>query len=345
MRWLLALLAVVFCASGITFVQPGEVAIVLRLGRLAGHQPADQVRQPGLLLAWPYPIDQVIRIPIKREGEVVLEDLWRSLDEAKESDTINPLQEGYLLTGQQNLVQTKVVVKYRIDSPIDFQLRTNDAERVLRGATLSSLLRIVASWSVDDVLRLQRNAGEPERLAGAEHPPVPRPDIDPPNAVEGGGPSPTNSLALLVMEAANKRLQTLRVGLVVSSLEFREMHPPRHVVDEFRQVQSARISMETSRRDAEGFAARQIPAAEAERNRLIQAATAESSSRGARLRAEIAEYQPIEAEYRASPELVRERLRQESIESVLQRAGRVKIVPPGTRPLIADPPNDAKELP
>lgn len=315
MRWLLLVLSVVFFASGVTFVQPGEVALVLRFGRLTGATPAEQVKQPGLLLALPYPLDEVLRVPVKREGEVVIDDLWRSLDDAADADTINPLKEGYALTGNQNVVQAKLVVKYRIDDPVDFRLRTADPERVLRGAVLSSLLHTVSGWKVDDVLRLQSR--EVSAAIDAE--------------------PPTQSLAQLVTEDANERLKALHSGVLVSALEFREVHPPRHVVDEFRKVQSARIATETMRRDAEGFAARQMPAAEAERNRLIQTATAEASGRTARARAEVAEYLPLEAEYRRFPELARQRLTHETVESILENVGQVKIVPPGTRPLIADP--------
>lgn len=316
-RWLMAIFVIVFFASGITFVQPGEVALVLRLGRLHGETPADQVHPPGLLFAWPYPIDEVLRVPVKREGELILEDVWRSLEGVAESDTINPLNEGYVLTGNQNVIQAKLVVKYRIDDPVDFRLRMNEPDRVLRNVTLSSLSRIVSGWKVDDVLRLQ---------AGATADPA-----------EGQVVGDSQSLATLVTETANQHLSALSSGVRISSLEFREIHPSRHVVGEFRLVQSARIATETLRREAEGFAARQIPAAEAERNRLKQAAAAEASGRTARARAEVAEYLPTVAEYRRFPDLVRQRLSQETFESVMERVGQVKVVPPGTRPLIADP--------
>lgn len=49
--WFAGLLCLVFWGSGITVIQPGEVGLVLRLGRLQGHSPAEQIRQPGLLLS------------------------------------------------------------------------------------------------------------------------------------------------------------------------------------------------------------------------------------------------------------------------------------------------------
>ena len=76
--WLAVGLFVLFWCSGITTIGPGEVGLLLRCGRLTGASPADQVRQPGLLLALPYPIDEVIRVPVKQEREIAIKALLRS---------------------------------------------------------------------------------------------------------------------------------------------------------------------------------------------------------------------------------------------------------------------------
>ena len=43
--------------SGIRVVKSGEVALVLRFGKLVGNTYEEQVHEPGLLLAFPYIID------------------------------------------------------------------------------------------------------------------------------------------------------------------------------------------------------------------------------------------------------------------------------------------------
>ena len=52
-------------------------------------------------------------------------------------------------------------------------------------------------------------------------------------------------------------------------------------------MQSAKIEMETKKRGAEGFAAREIPKAKAERNRLVQQAVAYENTLKARAAAEM----------------------------------------------------------
>ncbi|MBL6704889.1 MAG: protease modulator HflK [Planctomycetaceae bacterium] len=314
-RWLTLLLVALFAASGITFVEPGEVALVLRLGRLTGVTPAERVHQPGLLLALPYPIDEVIRVPVKREGELIIEDLWKALSEPSGTDSINPLKEGYLLTGDQNLIQTRLTVKYRIEDPVAFHFASFEPERVLRDVVTSSLSRVASSWNVDEVLRQQRS-------------------ID--DAADDGGVLASSSLSQAAMRIAQQNLEALRTGLKISALEFTEMHPPRHVVAEFQRVQSEKIAIETLKREAEGFAAREIPQAQAERTRLISQALAFTNALTANAQSEASVFEQLVGQHRINPRLVEQRLYQETLEEVFPGIGRIQYVPPDTRLILPD---------
>ena len=52
----------IFC-SGIRVVESGNVALILRFGKLVGDTPEEQIHEPGLLLAFPYIIDEVVIVP------------------------------------------------------------------------------------------------------------------------------------------------------------------------------------------------------------------------------------------------------------------------------------------
>ena len=56
--------------SGITVIKPDEVAVILRWGRLVGDTPALQEHGPGLLFAFPRPVDRVVRVQVKHVWEV-----------------------------------------------------------------------------------------------------------------------------------------------------------------------------------------------------------------------------------------------------------------------------------
>ena len=304
-RWVIALMLILFLGSGITQVKSDGVGLQMRFGRLMGPP-----REPGLVLALPFPIDEVLHVPTKQEGEVVVDELWRKVSGEVGADKIDPTVEGYCLTGDQNIVQTRIVAKYRIVDPIRFRLWWVDPEKMLQDVVLEAANFAVAQWGVDDVLRLQR----------------PLADV----------PETTESLAESVRVRAQLRLDTLNAGIRLLAIEFNEIHPPRHVVAAFRDVQRHKIEIETAQREAEGFRASEIPKAEAARNRMIQEATAYLSSAVAEAEAERAVFQELFVEYEKNPDLVRERIFMETFEAIIESVGQLRFVAPRTRVIVSD---------
>ncbi len=115
---------VMYAASGITVVKPDEVAVILRWGRLVGQTPALQQHGPGLLFAFPRPVDQVVRVQVKHVWEVPVSTLASSNDYSDENErygsTLNPLKQGYALTGDHNIVQANMVARYRVRDPAEW---------------------------------------------------------------------------------------------------------------------------------------------------------------------------------------------------------------------------------
>lgn len=316
-RWVVVGLLVLFCFSGVTKVRPSNVGLLLRFGKLWGATRADQIKEPGLVLALPYPIDELIQVPVKQEPEVVVDEAWKELTDTATTDTIDPVLEGYCLTGDHNVIQAKMVVKYKITDPIAYQLSVtetggeSDRDAILRDVTLASLTQTVASWNVDDALKKQRPH---PRIAGE-----------------------TESLANAVMRETQRRVDALGeqngfpgCGLKISSVEFREFHPPRHVKVHFDRVQSENIAAQTEQRRAESFRNQLIPAAETQRNQMIQGAKAYQSSLTGQATAEVEEFRKIYIEYRKAPRLVWQRLYMDTVEHVLANVGNRIFVPPET---------------
>ncbi|MEM8735007.1 MAG: protease modulator HflK [Planctomycetota bacterium] len=293
--WLALGLFVLFWCSGITTIGPGEVGLVLRCGRLTGATPTEQVRQPGLLLAFPFPIDEVIRVPVKQEREIAITAL------KKEGASKSSL-EGYALSGNQNIVEADMTLKFRISDPVAYAFSTQTPDRVLRDTVIGAAAEVIAQWEVDDVLRLQR-----EMQQGPE------------------------KLARVVLAEAQSAVNQMELGVELTALEFREIQPPAEVADAFQAVQSERIAIETKKREAEGYAARVVPAAEAESNSLIQMATRDSTDLRTRAEEEVALFNRVYDEYVRNPGLVWNRLHLETIEGLMRDGSQFRFVDPGTR--------------
>lgn len=295
-RWLALGLFVLFWCSGVTTIGPGEVGLVLRCGRLTGTSPTDQVRQPGLLLALPYPIDEVIRVPVKQEREIAITAL------RSDGGTTGQGLPGYALSGNQNILGADLTLKYRISNPIAYTFSNQTPERIMRDAVIGSASEVIAQWKVDDVLRLQRET-----------------DIGP------------EKLARVVLVEAQKLIDEMDLGVELTAIEFREIQPPDEVADAFQAVQSERIAIETKKREAEGYAARVVPAAEAESNSLVQMATRQATDLRTRAEEEVALFNRVHDEYVRNPGLVWNRLHLETIEGLMRDGSQFRFVDPGTR--------------
>jgi len=309
-RWIVLVLLVLFLFSGVQKVTSENVGLLLRFGRLQGASPANQIKKPGLVLALPYPIDSLLQVPVKQEGEVTVKEVWKGITDLAALDKIDPVLEGYCLTGDQNIIQTQMVVKYRITDPIRFRIWMDDPEGMLSEVVLAAVTQTVAGWGVNDVLRLQQGGNET--------------------------PGTTESLADTVRRRAQQRLDQVECGVWITALEFKEIHPPRHVVAEFRDVQNARIEMETQKREAEGFVSSTIPAAQAESNRLVKAASVYQNAAVAKAAAEFSVFEQIYQEYQKNPELVWGRLFMETFEQIIENVGKLRFVAPDTRVIVSD---------
>ncbi|MBI2569292.1 MAG: protease modulator HflK [Candidatus Schekmanbacteria bacterium] len=150
MSWWIALLAALYAVSGVTVVAPDEVAVVLRWGRLVGASRAAQEHGPGLLLALPAPIDQVVRVKVKRIRELAITTLASGGDRGGGG--------GYALTGDFNVVHVTMVARYKVREIGDFIRYAKRVEDALRVEVTAAMVRSIGELAVDHVLSDGRKA-------------------------------------------------------------------------------------------------------------------------------------------------------------------------------------------
>ena len=72
LKVIMVILIIAFLASGFVTVDPDEQAIVLRFGKIREAGLLD----PGPHWVFPYPIDEVIKIPVKTKVPLSVESFW-----------------------------------------------------------------------------------------------------------------------------------------------------------------------------------------------------------------------------------------------------------------------------
>ena len=144
------IMVLIICLSGVRFVKSGNVALILRFGHLVGNNYEEQVHGPGLLLAYPYMIDEVIIVPT---GSVVEQKVSTHYTN---SNITNLKTSGYLITGDQNIVTVNATVKYSIVDPVAYALRVNDIESIINATVSNAMIESAASMSADDILTAKK---------------------------------------------------------------------------------------------------------------------------------------------------------------------------------------------
>ncbi|MCS6850479.1 MAG: protease modulator HflK [Gemmataceae bacterium] len=130
-----------YLLTGVTFVRPGERAVVRRFGRVI------DTPGPGLYVGLPWGLDRVDRVAVNQVRRVRV---------GYQPDVIdsNPTPRGQLLTGDHNLVNIQVAIDYdvREDEVVDFVVQAERVESLIARAAESALAEWVSGQSVDDVL-------------------------------------------------------------------------------------------------------------------------------------------------------------------------------------------------
>jgi membrane protease subunit HflK len=292
-RIVMVILVVVFFASGIFTVPSQEKAIVLRFGRPVGATPDEQLLRPGLHWSFPYPIDEVVHIPITQVQTVTSTTGWyATTPEAEASNSepepgmsLNPASDGYTLTGDGNIIHMRMMLKYRINNPLDYVLNFVNASNVVQNALDSALIHVSTQFTVDQALRLEVTALRERILADVRS---------------------------LVDERG--------LGITIDNDPVLQTLAPRQVKKAFADVIAADQDRGKSVSEAQGYAnsVRNRAAGEAQivvndgktdADRLLQSVSADAQS-----------FQDQLPHYRKNPELFLARLQTEALQRILTNA-------------------------
>jgi len=110
LKIIMIVLVVLFLASGFETVGPDEQAVVLRFGRIRGIGE-NRVLKPRAMPYWvfPYPIEQMIKVPVGKVVDLDIRSFWYHLTEAERlaasqgkdigrgGPTLDPIKDGYCL--------------------------------------------------------------------------------------------------------------------------------------------------------------------------------------------------------------------------------------------------------
>lgn len=158
-KFLMILVVGVVFFSGVFTVEPNEVALVLRFGRPVGSGPAALLR-PGLHWAFPYPIDEIVRLPSGQSHSVTSSIGWYAVspeqlargEEPEPKGTLIPGVDGYLLGGDGTIFHARATLKYRIQDPVRYAFAFRQTTNLLQLVLNNSLLVAAAGVTAESAI-------------------------------------------------------------------------------------------------------------------------------------------------------------------------------------------------
>ncbi len=200
-----------------------------------------------------------------------------------------------MLTRDENIVDVELTVQSRIQDAANYLFQDQTPMKTLRDATETVVRKTIGGAKLDFILTEGRSA-----------------------------------VAAMIQAGVQSLMDEYKTGLLVTSVNMQPAKPPEQVKDAFDDAIKAREDKERLENKAEAYANEILPQARGEAARATAEAKAYRDQVVASAEGETSRFNAIRTQYENAPEVTRERLYLETIESVLAGSNMVLIdVPQG----------------
>lgn len=282
----LALIAlIIWLLSGIYIIDPAERGVVQRFGKYVA------TTLPGPHWHMPYPIEAVEKVNVEQIRNVEIGFRSDGLKQNVESVS----REALMLTQDENIVDVRFSIQYRIKDAPDYLFNVRDPDFTLVQATESVVREVIGKSKMDFVL----TEGRSEIAANTE------------------------KLTQAILDRYNS-------GLQVTSVNMQNAQPPEEVQDAFQDVVRSREDEQRLKNEAESYANDIIPRARGAAARMSEEANAYKARVIAEATGDASRFTQILQAYQQAPDVTRERLYLETMESVMSNTNKIMVdVPNG----------------
>ena len=276
---LIGMVFLFWMASGIYIIEPAERGVVLRFGSFV------DTTGPGPHWRFPYPIDKVEIVDVDQIRNV--EVGYRS-STGREANTVP--QESLMLTQDENIVDIKFAVQYRVKLADEYLFSVRDPDTTLRQATESAIREAIGKSKMDFVLTQGQS-----------------------------------DIATRTQEIVQSILDAYKTGLEVTSVNLQSAQPPEEVRGAFEDAIRAREDQQRLINNAEAYSNDIIPKARGAAARQLEEANGYKARVVAQAEGEASRFTQLLTEYTAAPEVTRERLYLDTIESVMGNTTKIMV--------------------
>ena len=256
-------------------VDESEQAVVITFG-----EATEIIPDSGLHFKLPWPVQNVEKL-----SKETFSLQFGYTQEGGEVTSTNA-HETKMITGDDQIVLTDLVVQWKIIDPTKFLFNAENPQDILHSATSSAIRSVIGNSKIDEAL----TAGKAE--------------------IEGN----TRELLVALIEKYD-----IGIGILGVKLQDVEL-PNAEVRAAFTAVTDARETKSTKENEAEKYKNKRLNEAEGERDAILSEARGQKTARVEQALGDVALFNKLYEQYAMNKEITRERLVIETLESVLPGA-------------------------
>ena len=191
--------------------------------------------------------------------------------------------ESLMITADYNFVNVDFFVEYRVTDPVKAIYASREPVEILKALCQSYIRDTIGMYPVDDVITTGKSQIQAE-----------------------------------IKDKISARLDQEDLGVQLVNITIQDAEPPTaEVLDAFKAVETAKQGKETAVNNANKYRSEQMPAAEAQADRILQQAAADKEARINEATGQVARFNAMYAEYVNNPLVTRQRMFYEAMEEIL----------------------------
>ncbi|MEO8836419.1 MAG: FtsH protease activity modulator HflK [Caldimonas sp.] len=270
------LIVVIWLGSGIFIVQEGQQAVITSFGRYSHTVDA------GFQWRFPYPFQahETINVTQLRSTEVGRNAVSQATG----------LRDSSMLTQDENIVDIRFTVQYRIKNAREFLFENRDPEGAVTLAAESAVREIVGKSKIDSVLYEQRDA-----------------------------------IASELVRSIQEQLDRLKTGILIVNVNVQSVQPPEQVQAAFEDTLKAGQDGDRLKKEGQAYASSEIPKAQGTSARLRQEAEGYRSRVISQAEGDADRFARQLVEFQKAPQVTRERLYIDTMREVYSNVTKVMI--------------------
>ena len=191
--------------------------------------------------------------------------------------------ESLMITSDFNFLDVSCYIEYAVSDPIKYLYNSQEPEKILKMLAQSYIRDTVGVYAVDDVLTTGRY-----------------------------------EIQSKVSSRLTERLEAEDIGLQVKNVTIQDVDTPTSAVKAaFDAVETAKQNADTIVNEANKFRAEQLPAAQAQADKILREAEAAKEARINEALGQVARFNALYAEYAKFPDITKQRMYFEAMEQIL----------------------------